>query len=437
VPAKFVSDPLDVRALPPLATGEGLSRQPRAETIRQADLYRQVDDLRRRAQDVLGHKLAAHPALAALADLGRSVFEKIDAVGTLLAREEPCTRAISPLLQTCHSLIDTVAGQVALCEATARDCSAALELARRIVAQERVSFHDLLPLFGGMFDDVRDVQELVRLVPVCGLDLAAFVESQAGEAALFVEGLTAGRVLLWILRDDPRQVERLPEFALAALFEDVGRLPALARTAAARKFHARRAEWLERQHPAIGAALLGAVRRAPADLARMVGQHHERLDGRGYPRGLGARDGLPSGRWLALCTRFAELCLKARPAEGAASREYIPGRIARSVVAESEWGMWSADFAQRLAGQVAATQPADPDHVPALPAAIPEEPHRDGIEPGSPSDRNLHLHDAESGMQRPHGQAEERVGEARAAHGAAFSPVELDWLREAKGVMHG
>jgi len=407
------------------------------ETIPHADLHRRIHDLRRRAQDVLGHELAAHPALAALADLGRSVFEKIDAVGTLLAREEPCTRAISPLLQTCHSLIDTVAGQVALCESTARDCSAALELARRIVAQERISFHDLLPLFRRMFDDVCEARELGRLVPVCGLDLAAFVESQAGEAALFVQGLTAGRVLLWMLRDDPRQVERLPEFALGALFEDVGRLPALARTAAARKFHARRAEWLERQHPAIGAALLGAVRRAPADLARMVGQHHERLDGRGYPRGLGARDGLPSGRWLAVCTRFAELCLKATRAEGAASGEYLPGRIARSVVAESEWGMWSADFAQRLTGEVAATEPADPDLAPALPAAISEELQRHGIGPSNLGDRNLHLHDAESGTQGTHGRAAERVGEAFIAHGAEISPVELDWLRVAKGVTHG
>jgi putative nucleotidyltransferase with HDIG domain len=47
-------------------------------------------------------------------------------------------------------------------------------------------------------------------------------------------------------------------------------------------------EWAAiRQHPALGETILSRIG-AFAELARVAGAHHERLDGRGYPRGVGA-----------------------------------------------------------------------------------------------------------------------------------------------------
>ncbi len=47
-------------------------------------------------------------------------------------------------------------------------------------------------------------------------------------------------------------------------------------------------EWAAiRQHPALGETILGRIS-AFAELARVAGAHHERLDGKGYPRGLDA-----------------------------------------------------------------------------------------------------------------------------------------------------
>jgi HD-GYP domain-containing protein (c-di-GMP phosphodiesterase class II) len=49
-------------------------------------------------------------------------------------------------------------------------------------------------------------------------------------------------------------------------------------------------EWAEiKQHPAIGERILSHVA-AFAPLARIAGEHHERLDGKGYPKGLTAND---------------------------------------------------------------------------------------------------------------------------------------------------
>jgi HD-GYP domain-containing protein (c-di-GMP phosphodiesterase class II) len=44
-----------------------------------------------------------------------------------------------------------------------------------------------------------------------------------------------------------------------------------------------------RGHPGAGAAILSRIG-AFGDAARIAGRHHERLDGRGYPHGLGAAD---------------------------------------------------------------------------------------------------------------------------------------------------
>jgi hypothetical protein len=56
-----------------------------------------------------------------------------------------------------------------------------------------------------------------------------------------------------------------------------------------------------RQHPASGQALVHELGGFPAEVERLVMDHHERLDGSGYPRGLGAAD-------LDLETRILTVC---------------------------------------------------------------------------------------------------------------------------------
>ena len=56
---------------------------------------------------------------------------------------------------------------------------------------------------------------------------------------------------------------------------------------------------LIRQHPAAGADIIGPIG-FDADVAEMIRQHHERLDGSGYPSGLGGTAILPEARVLAV-----------------------------------------------------------------------------------------------------------------------------------------
>ncbi len=58
-----------------------------------------------------------------------------------------------------------------------------------------------------------------------------------------------------------------------------------------------------REHPGVGARILEPIS-AYADALPIVLQHHERLDGRGYPNGLGGEDICLGARILAVCDAF-------------------------------------------------------------------------------------------------------------------------------------
>jgi len=53
-------------------------------------------------------------------------------------------------------------------------------------------------------------------------------------------------------------------------------------------------------HPAIGAEMLGEIRDLEPQIALMAMQHHERLDGSGYPKGLKADALLTESKILAV-----------------------------------------------------------------------------------------------------------------------------------------
>jgi len=396
-----------------------------------AILAQQLRALQRRSQSVLEHELIRHPVAWALRDLGQSLLahiRQIQEIRRSAALEsgpsEPWTAAIENLVRSCHRLLDTIVAQIMLCDATARQSSIVAESARRLVAQERLAYQDLLPLFRRVFDEVQPVSMLTRWTPVSGLPLATLVESQTGlpDVKNFVEGLTAARMLVWALHDQPRESRRLPLLVLAALLADVGRLLATSNASAGQRFRAKRSEWLERHHPSIGAAVLGTIRGAPVGLALLVGQHHERLDGGGFPRGLMPRDLFPDASILAAAIRFAHLCLATDTEQnGAAGRDNAALGAAKVLLSEAEWGMWPVDFARHVSHRLSLTEtestaaiPANA-HTPATRAAEIDEILPVDTVAGQ---RHWSLHDEEQELPGTHGDlgrllASGRIDEVR------------------------
>lgn len=101
-----------------------------------------------------------------------------------------------------------------------------------------------------------------------------------------------------------------------------------------------------REHAAIGAELLSNID-FPGPVADIVAQHHERMDGTGYPAGLAGEEILPEARILAVADVF-EAMSSARPYRNAQGREVALVELRRGagakydprVVAECE--AWSA-----------------------------------------------------------------------------------------------
>lgn len=66
-------------------------------------------------------------------------------------------------------------------------------------------------------------------------------------------------------------------------------------------------------HPHVGQLLLAQLTDYPARLARAVGEHHERLDGSGYPHGLQREQVSPQGRLLAVTEATLGVMRSERP----------------------------------------------------------------------------------------------------------------------------
>ncbi|HEY2251417.1 MAG TPA: HD domain-containing phosphohydrolase, partial [Planctomycetaceae bacterium] len=297
-----------------LATGQPVAELP-AGAPRQISTAWELRHLQRRSRDVLRHKLVLDPTAPVLRRLGHELLSNIRRIQYLErmadAAGEPRDRVvplIHDLIRASHHLLDVIVGQIALCDSTTREALTVAEWGRRLTLQEPIKLYKLLPLFDRVCDEIRRTRDLRLLVPLPGLHLTSVIESQSGQAdaANFTSGLLTARVLVWMLGDGQRSTQDLARLVLAALMQDVGRLPVVPGGASARTLRGQRLDWLEQQHPTIAAALLGSIRGAPIEFPMLVAQHHEQLDGGGFPRGLAAGDILADAAILAAAGRFAE-----------------------------------------------------------------------------------------------------------------------------------
>ncbi len=172
-----------------------------------------------------------------------------------------------------------------------------------------------------------------------------FREGDAARPAHFAacHGLTTARVIARVARDDPEFEGRLIEPVLAALIHDAGmqRVPAdiLKKTDLLTPEDRRVIE----AHCRAGAELAYRLRPDAALLAQAVVEHHERLDGTGYPDGLKAQQLAPLSRLLAVCDVYSAFC-SARPHRLAKETR----TALTDVLLMAEAGLLDRDYAERL-----------------------------------------------------------------------------------------
>jgi HD-GYP domain-containing protein (c-di-GMP phosphodiesterase class II) len=191
---------------------------------------------------------------------------------------------------------------------------------------------------------------------LAGLAEEIATDAEDGGPLLFREGdpalparfaachcLTTARVIARVARADPEWQGRLPDAVLAALVHDAGMmhvpLEILTQTDPLTADQRRTVE----AHCRAGAEMAARLRPDAPWLAQAVAEHHERLDGTGYPAGLRAAQLSPLSRLLAVCDVYASLC---------EARAHRPAKETRTALTDvllmAEAGALDRDHAERL-----------------------------------------------------------------------------------------
>jgi PAS domain S-box-containing protein len=143
----------------------------------------------------------------------------------------------------------------------------------------------------------RQAEQLRRTVEGAVLAMSNIIETRdpytAGHERRVSELATA------IGLDMGMEGEQITALRLGALIHDIGKVGVPAEILARPGLLSEVEFSLIKQHPTTGFGILGAIDFG-LPVAEMVHQHHERLDGSGYPRGLAGEEILPEARILAV-----------------------------------------------------------------------------------------------------------------------------------------
>jgi hypothetical protein len=152
--------------------------------------------------------------------------------------------------------------------------------------------------------------------------------TEGAEPARFVacHSLAVARVIARVVRHDPELRGRPRDSVFAALVHDVGMLsiPAEILTHAGPLDDGKRRAM--EAHPQAGAVLAQRLLPTGAWLAEAVANHHERIDGTGYPNGLRDLQLTALPRLLAVCDVYAALC---------ETRQHRDARESRTALADT------------------------------------------------------------------------------------------------------
>lgn len=109
-----------------------------------------------------------------------------------------------------------------------------------------------------------------------------------------------------IARELGFETEAINQLGLAGLRHDIGEI-AIDEAILAKSEQLSEAEWAEiKRHPEIGYHILRSVNEL-AEIAKFVLEHHERWDGRGYPKGLKADEISLQGRIIAIADAYCTM----------------------------------------------------------------------------------------------------------------------------------
>lgn len=282
---------------------------PPRETLGELTLpYR---DLTLRTRAVHRSEWLVQPALG-------SVHKRLQtalALSQLLAEEfqrpdHAAVTSIRLLLSANAAELHVVEQQLTLCDLVHEVAEQLHPLVDQLVYGGETSVRRLLNLTEELTESMRDYRGGLALVPLEAQQLEQSLATTGwARSDWFVQALLAARLTAEFTReladvDDAA----LPLVTAAALVQDIGAWHQSVSQAAIQGRLARGGRHrADPNHPASGAALLAGLVDVPARLCLLVGEHHERVDGTGFPRRLAGTKVVREVRWLGIVIRYVEL----------------------------------------------------------------------------------------------------------------------------------
>jgi hypothetical protein len=173
-----------------------------------------------------------------------------------------------------------------------------VDLMSTLLQDQSLSLHAFQPLAEELLDEARQGEPL------------RFFHADATDPARFTacHGLVVAQVIARLVLSDSEWAGRMHEPVLAGLLHDIGmlRIPAeiLSHEGPLSDEQRRQVE----SHTTAGAELLRRVVPAKIWLLQAAAEHHERIDGTGYPAGLRADNLLSLVRLVSVCDVYAARC---------------------------------------------------------------------------------------------------------------------------------
>ncbi|MCA9040945.1 MAG: HD domain-containing protein [Planctomycetaceae bacterium] len=165
----------------------------------------------------------------------------------------------------------------------------------------------LLFLTNRVIEDVNQAEKLLEILPVSQHLAIQWTDHSLHEQYPFINGVMVARLMAYLIPRFPHGSHYVEQLTAAALLHDTGLLSLLYGYQKNAKDLAVNNPIAFKKHPSYSAVVAGVFKRMPATFSMVISQHHERLNGTGYPDRLIDRSLSPLSRMMAIVCRVVDL----------------------------------------------------------------------------------------------------------------------------------
>ena len=324
-------------------TGESLTHAEDYSNLRQ-----QFGRLSHRWHPLLTDQNLRQPQMAAVHQVAVQALELSKLIYAELEGERQGQSKLAPkpvlerLLDWNSQLLERVSSQLELVESTVHHAEDLHDVAAKLVIGQTVSPAALAGLARRIELEMRPQPEVWQWMPMPGLLLSESLAPRMwrSESEVYAVGLSTARLVAWLGVQISALPDQLELLIVAALLQDIGFLRLERTTQKTPSEIESRNQHTYRRHASLGAGLAAGVGQYSIELSFLIAQHHERLDGTGYPHCLTRYKQSKESQFLSCLARFQELVFR-QPVE-TMSVEAACYQAGFQLFLESAQGAWSS-----------------------------------------------------------------------------------------------